>query len=207
MQQRCSSFICSLANGAKHHGVSEKWFADAPCIYIYISLIYIRALVVLSSMEGGMTRAIENDRFLLCRIGTRVGALALRDIQETMRPLPVEPLAGAPLFVLGIAILRGSPTPVIDVERLMGSTTSTIGRFVTLKLGARTVALAVGAVLDVRSLPLQTLSQVPKLLGEASATLVLALGSLDAELLMVLEASHAVPETVWASIEAPRLSA
>lgn len=154
-----------------------------------------------------MTRAIENDRFLLCRIGTRVGALALRDIQETLRPLPVEPLASAPPFVLGITILRGSATPVIDVERLLGSTTSTIGRFVSLKLGARNVVLAVAAVLDVRSLSLQTLSPVPKLLGEASATLVSALGSLDAELLMVLEASHVVPEAVWESINAPSLSA
>jgi purine-binding chemotaxis protein CheW len=150
---------------------------------------------------------MESDRFLLCRIGTRVGALALPNIQETLRPLPVEPLAGAQPFVLGVAILRGYPTPVIDVERLLGSTTSTIGRFVALKLGTRQVALAVGAVLDVCCLPLHARSPVPKLLGEASAIFVSALGALDAELLMVLEAAHLVPETVWASIDAPRLPA
>jgi len=154
-----------------------------------------------------MTRAMENGHFLLCRIGTRIGALAIHDVQETLRPLPVEPVPGAPPFVLGVALLRGSPTPVIDVERLLGSTRSTIGRFVALKIGARTVALAVEAVLDVRSLPLQMSSQVPTLLGEASATLISALGSLDAELLVVLEASRVVPETVWATIDAKRLSA
>ncbi len=154
-----------------------------------------------------MTRAMENDDFLLFRIGTRVAALALHDIQETLRPLPVESLVGAPAFVLGTAILRGLPTPVIDVERLLGSSTSTIARFVTLKLGARTVALAVGAVLDVRSLPLHSLSPVPKLLGDAGATLLSALGSLDCELLMVLEAAHVVPDAVWASIDAQRMSA
>jgi purine-binding chemotaxis protein CheW len=139
---------------------------------------------------------MENGQFLLCRIGKRIGALAISDIQETLRPLPVEPVTGAPPFVLGVAILRGSPTPVIDVGRLLGSH-STIGRFVALRLGTRSVALAVEAVLDVRSLPIQMSSQVPRLLGEASATLVSALGSLDAELLVVLEASRVAQVLDW----------
>jgi purine-binding chemotaxis protein CheW len=154
-----------------------------------------------------MTRAMENGQFLLCRIGTRIGALAICDIQETLRPLPVEPVPGAPPFVLGVAILRGSPTPVIDVQCLLNPAPSTIGRFIALRLGARSVALAVEAVLDVRSLPTQMSSQVPRLLGEANATLVSALGSLDAELLVVLEASRLVPDTVWATIDAQRPSA
>ena len=207
MLRRFSRAVCNPFDGARHHCVSEKRFADVPRIYIYTSLIYIRALVVVSSMEGGMTRAMENGDFLLCRIGTRIGALAIHDVQETLRPLPVESLPGAPPFVLGVAILRGIPTAVIDVQRMLGCTHSTIGRFVALRLGARSVALAVEAVLDVRSLPLQMLSQVPRLLGDASATLISALGSLDAELLMVLEASRVVPDAVWATMDAERLSA
>jgi purine-binding chemotaxis protein CheW len=193
---------------AKHQAVSEKRFADAARIVIYISLIYILRAASCVEFNGGyMTRAMENDRFLLCRIGTRIGALTLHGIQETLRPLPVEPLAGAPPFVLGVSILRGVPTPVIDVGRLLGPRSSTIGRFIAVKVGARHVALGVEAVLDIRSLPTRMLAEVPGLLGEASATLLSAVGSLDAELLMVLEAYRLVPESVWNSMDASRTPA
>jgi len=55
-----------------------------------------------------MTPTEQNERYLLCRIGSRIGALALKDVRETMRPLPIEPLVGTPSFVLGLAIIRGS---------------------------------------------------------------------------------------------------
>jgi purine-binding chemotaxis protein CheW len=66
-----------------------------------------------------MIGATGSDLFLLCRIGSSIGALALKDVRETMRPLPIEPLAGTPPFVLGLAIVRGFPTPVIDAARLL----------------------------------------------------------------------------------------
>jgi purine-binding chemotaxis protein CheW len=159
-----------------------------------------------------MTRAEEDDRFLLCRIGSRIGALTLKDVRETMRPLPIEPLAGTPPFVLGLAIVRGFPAPVIDAGRLLGpsaspSTPISSARFISLKLGERTAALAVDAVLDVRSLGAGILADIPPLLGEAGADLVSALGTLDTELLLVLEAARLVPDSVWSVMKAPRASA
>src|ERR1700687_6285724 len=105
-------------------------------------------------MEVRMAHGEDNERFLLCRIGARIGALAVRDVRETMRPLPVEPLPGVPTFVLGFAVVRGFPIPVIDAERLLSSSASSTSlsspcaaRFVSLKLGERSVAVAVEAVL------------------------------------------------------------
>jgi hypothetical protein len=43
-----------------------------------------------------MIRGEDNDRFLLCRVGQRIAALDIRDVWETMRPLPPE--ASPPLF-------------------------------------------------------------------------------------------------------------
>jgi purine-binding chemotaxis protein CheW len=150
-----------------------------------------------------MARAEEGNSFLLCRIGQRIGALALRDVRETMRPLPLEPLAGMPPFVLGIAIIRGSPTPVVCAGGLLGSSASSPSRFVSLKLGDRSAALAVDAVLDIRTVPAGMLAKVPPLLQEASADLVSALGILDARLLLVLEAARLVPDSVWSGIDVP----
>jgi purine-binding chemotaxis protein CheW len=149
-----------------------------------------------------MTGAEGDDRFLLCRIGSRIGALTLKDVREVMRPLPIEPLAGTPPFVLGLAVVRGFPTPVIDAGRLLGSIESpSPARFVSLRLGERTAALAVDAVLDVRSLPAGTVADIAPLLREAGADVVSAIGALDTELLLVLEAARLVPESIWGEIE------
>ena len=156
-----------------------------------------------------MVRGEDNDRFLLCRVGSRIAALDVRDVWETMRPLPIEPLTGAPEFILGLAIVRGFPIPVVDADRLLGSslpsTTSLISmspaRFVSLKLGVRSAALAVDAVLEIRALPAGMLANIPPLLGEAGADLVSLIGALDATLLLVLEAARLVPDSVWHAIK------
>jgi purine-binding chemotaxis protein CheW len=156
-----------------------------------------------------MSRAEENDRFLLCRIGSRIGALAIKDVRETMRPLPIEPLTGAPPFVLGVTIVRGFPTPVVDACRLLCPsvlpstpiTSPSPTRFVSLKLGERTAVLVVDAVLDVRSLPVGILADIPPLLHEGGDELVSVIGALDTKLLIVLEAARLIPDSVWSAIK------
>jgi purine-binding chemotaxis protein CheW len=161
-----------------------------------------------------MSQGKQNNRFLLCRIGSRIGALALEDVRETMRPLPIEPVMGTPPFVLGLAIIRGFPTPVVDAGSLVGPSTSPSpilsqapARFVSLKLGERTAALAVDAVLDVCSLPSETLSNMPPLLLGGGAQLASVIGALDSKLLLVLEAARLVPDSVWIEIETQGASA
>ena len=57
---------------------------------------------------------------LVFRAGSMLCALRLADVIETMRPLGTRPLAGTPAFVRGVSIVRGVPTPVVDVARLLG---------------------------------------------------------------------------------------
>jgi purine-binding chemotaxis protein CheW len=163
------------------------------------------------SQGEDLTETEEITRFLLCRIGSRIGALDLRYVGETLRPLPVEPLTGAPAFVLGLAILRGFPIPVVDVCRLLDSSaafcTRPEARFVSIRLGERSAALAVDAVLEVRSLAAEILADIPPLLREAGAETVSVIGSLDSKLLLVLEAARLLPDSVWKSIEALEVSA
>ena len=158
-----------------------------------------------------MTRAKENDRFLMCRIGSHIGALALKHVWETMRPLSVQPLTGAPAFVLGLAIVRGVPTPVVDACRLLDPLASSSmlspARFVSIRLGERCAALAVDAVIEVRSFAAGTLAEIPPLLRGAATDLVSAIGALDAELLLVLEAARLIPESVWSAVDASGVSA
>jgi len=135
--------------------------------------------------------------FLVTRVPGRLCAFDLAHVVETMRPLPVEPLAGAPSFVLGLSLIRGVPTPVIDLAVWMGLPASPPTRFVSVAAGGRRVAIAVTAVTGVRYLDASELQMVPPLVREAAAGHVQLVGSLDADLLVVLSAARLLPEGSW----------
>jgi purine-binding chemotaxis protein CheW len=120
-----------------------------------------------------------------------------------MRTLPIEPLAGTADFVRGVSIIRGSPTPVLDLRALLEGSASTAGygRLVTLKVGARQVAIGVDSVVGVHGLGSAHLADLPPLLRDASGDRVEAIGAQDEQLLMVLRASHLVPDEVWATLD------
>ena len=140
--------------------------------------------------------------FLCCRIGIGVAAIPLACVRETLRPLPLEALAGMPAFVLGLAVVRGTPVPVIDADRLFGAGDGTTGptRWVLLCVGERTVALAVAAVLEVRALTTTALAEVPPLMRGSDTDCISVMGTLDAELLLVLECARLMLEALPSAV-------
>jgi purine-binding chemotaxis protein CheW len=150
-------------------------------------------------VDGG-----DADLSLVCRVQGRLCALPLEHVIETMRPLPTAVIAGAPHFVRGLAVIRGAPVPVLDVASLLGETAASSGRFVTLTVGMRRVALAVGSVLGVRAIPAASLQGLPPLLNEAGSEVVASIGRLDAELLWVLQSSRLLSADAWAALDPSR---
>lgn len=141
---------------------------------------------------GGTGAGLQ--RWLLFRAGTRLCAVPLACVAETMRVLPIEQLADAAGFVAGVSIVRGEPMPVVDVGALFDEPTRENRRFVTIDVGGRLVALAVGQVLGVGAIADDLLESLPPLLRDATRDVVRAIGVLDGELLLRLEASRLVPE-------------
>jgi len=141
-----------------------------------------------------------SDLSLLCRVHRWVCALPLEQVIETLRPLPMEPLSGAPGFVCGLSIIRGLPVPVVDLGRLLGTERTRPTRFVTLRAGVRTVALAVDAVIGVRALGSAGAGELPPLLSATGNDALRSLGSLDGELLLVLESGRLVPDELFARL-------
>ncbi|MBL8795484.1 MAG: chemotaxis protein CheW [Planctomycetia bacterium] len=135
---------------------------------------------------------------VLLRAGLRTCALPLMSVVETMRPLPVVPVADTPAPVRGLAVIRGQPTPVIDLNQLLGSSEALAdGRFVLLRVGERRVAVAVDEVLGVRDVAAEQLAAVPPLLQAAEAIPATAIGVRDRQLLVLLEAGRIVPDDWW----------
>ena len=140
----------------------------------------------------------EVVKTLLVATKHRAYAFPLSDVSEVMRPLPTQSLLGVPDFVAGVTVIRGMPLPVIDLGMLLeGRSSRTWGRFVTVKSGTRTVALAVDEVIGVRGYEASQLAELPPLLRDAGEAVIEALGTADAQLLVVLRGSRLVPEAVW----------
>jgi purine-binding chemotaxis protein CheW len=119
-----------------------------------------------------------------------------------MRPLPLEAFPRAPAFVAGLAVIRGAPTPVVDMRILMGESRgsaggSTAGRFITVRIGERTgehiVALAVDAVLGVHQLAGTQVMDLPPLLKSVAGETISAVTSRDTELLLFFETARIFP--------------
>jgi len=140
--------------------------------------------------------------WLLCRAGAGLCALPLDHVVEIMRVLPVEAVAAASPCLRGLSIIRGQPVPVVDLGVLLGETACAAARLVAVTIGGRPVALAVAAVLGVRTLDPTTLSALPPLLRDAASDAVSAIGTLDAELLFLLQAGRLVPQSLFDQLDA-----
>lgn len=138
---------------------------------------------------------------LIVSVGARRCAVPLEYVIETMRPLAIESVAGTPGFVRGVSVIRGEAVPVVDLACLLANDASDYapGRFVTLRVGERRVAIAVDGVVGVRDLAPSVIRELPPLLRDVRADLIEAVASSDEVLLFVLRASHIVTDEVWAA--------
>lgn len=146
----------------------------------------------------------DSVQLLLFRTQRHLCGLPLAYIVETMRPLPMQAIASAPIAVPGMAIIRGEPLPVVDLGTLLDDGAGAAARFVIVRTGERRVALAVASVVGLRSFSAETFGQMPPLFSEADGAGVAAVGTHDTDLLLVLNSAHLVPESVWAAIDATK---
>jgi purine-binding chemotaxis protein CheW len=156
-------------------------------------------------MQRSMTAgATTPDQALIVTTGSCACAIPAYDVVETMRPLPIESIAGMPAFVRGVSVIRGIPIPVLDLGALLqiGDRRDTCGRFVTVKIGERRAALAVDGVIGLRILDPARMGELPSLLRAPESHVIDAIGTSDAQLLVLLRSMRIVPDEVWTALEA-----
>lgn len=134
---------------------------------------------------------MNRDRYVVFRPDrTALAAIPARHVRETMRPLPLEPIAGAPSFVVGAAVVRGHPTPIIDAAKLISGRSDAATRWIALQIGARTAVLAVHEIIGVQTLTI--VAEPAPLLTQAARGALDELASRDGELLAVLRAGRLI---------------
>lgn len=143
----------------------------------------------------------SRHKWVLCRVGPRICAVPLACVTETMRAMPVTPLADPGGFVTGASIIRGMAVPIIDAGALFGEPHATRRRLVTINVGRRLVALGVDEILSAGEIAGEA-EELPPLLREVSADAVRAIGVHDGEFLLCLEASRLIPDATLDALDA-----
>jgi purine-binding chemotaxis protein CheW len=139
--------------------------------------------------------------WLLCRAGAVLCALPIDRVVEIMRLLPIEQIAGVPGYVRGLSVIRGAPVPVVDLGLIVGDRTTQSTRLVAVRAGARTIALAVEAVLGINAVTAAERDDLPPLLRDAAIDTIAAIGALDSELIVFLRAARLLPDDVLARLD------
>lgn len=111
-----------------------------------------------------------------------------------MRPLPIDPVPAAAPGVLGVAVIRGVPTPVLRLAEVLGVADRPVQRFVTIGVGSRVVALAVDQVIDVATIDGDRLEGLPPLLGDGRTSVIESIATADAELLYLLQGARLIED-------------
>lgn len=156
--------------------------------------------------KGAGAKAAAGRQQLLLRCRSWLCTLPLSEVVETMRVLPLHPVAGAPPFVRGLSLVRGELLPVVELAALLGTGGPRGERLVIVKAGAggaRRLALEVDEVLQVVKLELGSEAGVAPLLSAALPAQVEALAALDGAALAVLSSASLLSEEAWAAL-APR---
>ncbi len=140
-------------------------------------------------------RERERNGLLVVEAGGLRAGLPLHQVREIMRPLPIAELAAAPPFVLGVSVIRGESVPVVDLGAMIGRSEpgESFGRFASLLVEGRPIALAVSAVSGILELEPSECAALPPLLRGAAGEAVEELALRDAALLLVLRTARLVP--------------
>jgi purine-binding chemotaxis protein CheW len=142
-----------------------------------------------------------NTLFVFYADGRRC-ALPVSAIAEVMRPLRPDAVPGAPDYVKGAAMIRGVPTPVIDLGTLLsGRSLEQPGRMIAMKVNdVRRAALLADGVLGLCN-GAELLPGSAPLLENCASEVIAQLGKLDGALLTVLRAGRIVPDDLWLRME------
>jgi purine-binding chemotaxis protein CheW len=138
---------------------------------------------------------------LLCRVADLHCAIPSAGVREVMRALEIEPISGMSAFVLGLSIIRGTPTPVVDTGRLLNAAKSQAAYFVLIDTGdSRPVALAAEQIIGLRRIAEATLAPLPPLVRSIEDDAIAAIRAHSGGLLALLDTARLVPAHLLAAL-------
>jgi purine-binding chemotaxis protein CheW len=134
---------------------------------------------------------MDSRQYLSLGLAEELYGVPLRQVREIIRLPPITRLPGAPRFVRGVANLRGTVLPLMDLREALGLPDQPYGKY-TVAVVTEAAGLPVGLIVD-RVVDVLTLAEgeidppPPRLRADLRPEFVAGLAKVEGGLLVLLE--------------------
>ncbi len=128
--------------------------------------------------------------FLAFKLGGEEYGIDILRVQEIRSYEEPTRMANAPAFIKGVINLRGVIVPIVDMRIKFGLSEVRYDSFtvvIVLNIGDQVVGMVVDGVSDVITLSPEQLKPVPEMSSAIGSDHILAIGSLDKRMLILLD--------------------
>ncbi len=143
-------------------------------------------------MERVSSRYVGNEakQVISFVVGAEEYALELKDVREVIRMPEITRLPDTPRYVRGIANLRGTVIPVVDLRERFGmesTGTTESTRIIVADVRGAPVGMVVDSASQVIRIQADQLDKPPSVLGNVTTDYVTAVGKLDSGLVILID--------------------
>lgn len=152
---------------------------------------------------GALTEIREFLAFKIANEEYGVDILRVQEIRSYEKPTTI---ANAPEHLKGVVNLRGVIVPIIDLRIKLGVAEVQYNHLtvvIVLSIGQRVVGAVVDSVSDVQTLEPSQLRPVPSLDSNFDREHLLAIGSVDERMLILLDIEKFLADTVFGEMDVP----
>jgi purine-binding chemotaxis protein CheW len=139
---------------------------------------------------GGHAQPISTREFLAFKLGAEEYGIDILRVQEIRSYEPPTRIANAPPFIKGVVNLRGVIVPIVDMRlrlELERADYDSLTVVIVLNIGTRVIGMVVDAVSDVIAFNAEQMRPVPELSAAVASEHLLALGTIDARMLILVD--------------------
>ena len=140
--------------------------------------------------SGGSAVSTNLREFLAFKLGAEEYGIDILRVQEIRSYEEPTRIANAPDFIKGVVNLRGVIVPIVDLRvkfRLERATYDAFTVVIVLNIGKRVVGIVVDSVSDVITLTPEQLRPVPEFSSSIASDHILAIGSIDQRMLILVD--------------------
>lgn len=129
------------------------------------------------------------------KLGSEEYGVAISQVQEINRMVPVTHVPRAPLFMEGVINLRGQLIPIIDLRTRFGMaraahTKST--RIVVTEIGTKRVGMVVDSVSEVLRISLDAIEDAPEMIAGVDTEYIQGVGKIEDRLIILLDLAKVI---------------
>lgn len=141
-------------------------------------------------VQGAADAVTSVREFLAFKLGNEEYGIDILRVQEIRSFEPPTRMANAPAYILGVVNLRGVIVPIVDMRikfNLEEVKYDTFTVVIVLNIGSQVIGMVVDGVSDVITLAPEQLRPVPELSSAIASDHLLAIGSLENRMLILLD--------------------